>query len=98
MGNVKCVKNENRGKDMSETFKMMTWQLDQFIDQVLVALDQLISIVLSPFVWFFQHPLADFCKWLFGPQSIAQGKRYWPLFSLLWEHMQSFSCFTQLHW
>ena len=59
---------------MSETFKMMNWQLDQFTDQVLVALDQLISIVLSPFVWFFQHPLADFCKWLFGPQSIAQGE------------------------
>lgn len=74
MGNVKCVKNENRGKDMSETFKMMNWQLDQLTDQVLVALDQLISIVLSPFVWFFQHPLADFCKWLFGPQSIAQGE------------------------
>ena len=58
---------------MSETFKMMNWQLDQFTDQVPSALDQLISIVLSPFVWFFQHPLADFCKWLFGPQSIARG-------------------------
>lgn len=61
-------------RNMSETFKMMNWQLDQFTDQVLVALDQLISIVLSPFVWFFQHPLANFCKWLFGPQSIAQGE------------------------
>jgi len=52
----------------------MNMQLDQFTDQVLIALDQLISIVLSPFVWFFQHPLADFYKWLFGPQSIAQGE------------------------
>lgn len=50
----------------------MNWQLDQFTDQILVALDQLISIVLSAFVWFFQHPLTEFCKWLFGPQSIAQ--------------------------
>jgi hypothetical protein len=59
---------------MSGSFKMMNWQFDQFTDQVLVALDQLISIVLSPFVWLFQHPLADFCKWLFGAQSIAQGE------------------------
>jgi hypothetical protein len=34
----------------------------------------LIAIVLSPCVWFFQHPLADFCEWLFGPQSITQGE------------------------
>lgn len=59
---------------MSEAFKMMNWQLDQFTDQVLVALDQLISIVLSPFVWFFQHPLADFCKWLFGPRIFTTGE------------------------
>ena len=59
---------------MSEAFKMMNWQLDQFTDQVLVALDQLISIVLSPFVWFFQYPLADFCKWLFGPRIFTTGE------------------------
>lgn len=53
---------------------MMNWQFDQFTDQILVALDQLISVVLSPFVWFFQHPLADFCKWLFGPQIFTTGE------------------------
>jgi magnesium-transporting ATPase (P-type) len=74
MANVKCVKNENGDQDMSEAFETMNWQLDQFTDQVLVALDQLISIVLSPFVWFFQHPLADFCKWLFGPQIFTTGE------------------------
>lgn len=74
MSRVIIFKIRNGGINMSESFKMMNWQLDQFTDQVLVALDQLISIVLSPFVWFFQHPLADFCKWLFGPQSITQGE------------------------
>ncbi|WP_260341195.1 hypothetical protein [Lacticaseibacillus paracasei] len=64
--------------------RQMNMQLDQFTDQVLIALDQLISIVLSPFVWFFQHPLADFYKWL--------------LFLSLWEHMQSFLYFTHQHW
>lgn len=61
-------------QERTTMMNQMNWQLDQFTDQILVALDQLISIVLSPFVWFFQHPLAEFCKWLFGPQSIAQGE------------------------